>query len=49
MNPEYQKQLRDLSKLLCPINEVVEVEQLVIPFEPLNRWDSEGTYLEREI
>lgn len=48
MNPEYQKQLRDLAHLLCPLNEMVEVEQ-VIPFEPLNRWDSEGTYLEREI
>ena len=49
MNPEYYKQLKELSHLLCPIKEVVEIEQLVIPYKPQNRWDSEGTYLEREI
>lgn len=55
MSPEYKKQLDKLATLLCPLNEVVEVNPLTIPsdeeysFQYLVEdddfgFDSEGNY-----
>lgn len=53
VSPEYEQRLRDLAHLLCPIKEVVQINPLSIPRdeweEQINRWDSMGTYLEREL
>ena len=55
VSPEYQRQLSDLAKLLCPIKEVVEINPLSIPREDeidydeiVNRWSDMGEYLDRE-
>lgn len=42
MSPEYHQQLRDLSKLLCPLKEVVVVNPLSIPRD--EEYDIDYTY-----
>lgn len=55
MSPEYEQQLRDLAKILCPLKEVVDFNPLSIPRQeyapfqydiPDSRlgFDSEGNY-----